>query len=131
MTRAQSRWKALLRLVTAGLLGYFLIVGLTTLGFVHWLDDANLYRGDWVLKAQAMLVALVSGLAGGSLAAWIGGSRPLRHTLAVLPFLVADTIYVLFFFPRTDPVWFDLVGSLGLIAGTLLGGFLVAGLRTR
>lgn len=131
MTRSRSWWRTVLRLVTAGVLGYALIVLLTTLGFVHWLDDANLYRGDRVLKAQGMLVALVSGLAGGSFAAWVGGPRPFPHALAVLLLLIVDTVYVVFFFPRTDPVWFDLAGSLGLIAATLLGGFLVARFRTR
>lgn len=119
-----------LRLVAAGLLGYALIVLLTTLGFVGWLDDASLYQGDWVLKAKGMLVALVAGLAGGTLAGLIGRQQPFLHALAVLPLLVIDTIYVLFFFPRTDPIWFDLGGSLGLIAATLVGGWRVA-MRSR
>ena len=122
---------AILRLVVAGVLGYALIVALTTLGFVGWLDNANLYRGDWLLKLKGMCVALVSGLAGGSLAALVGGLRPVQHALAVIPLLFYDTTYVLFFWPRSDPIWFDLGGGLGLIAATLAGGMLVATLRSR
>lgn len=123
--------RTLLRLVAAGVLGYAVIALLTTLGFVHWLDDADLYRGDWLLKSQGGLVALVSGLCGGAVAALIGGRRPWLHTLAVLPLLAVDTIYVLFFFARPDPapLWFELVSSLGLFAATLAGGWLVAALR--
>lgn len=124
-------WKTALRLLAAGVVGYAVIVALTTLGFVHWLDDADLYRGGRLLQLQGMLVALVSGLAGGGVAALIGGRRPFLHTLAVLPFLVADTIYVLFFFPRTAPAWFDLAGSLTLMAATLAAGWLAGRWRHR
>lgn len=118
-------WKRALRLVAAGILGYAVIVLLTTLGFVHWLDNADLYRGGHLLQAQGMLVAVVAGLAGGWLAAVIGGARPFLHTLAVLPFLAADTYYVLFVFPRTAPLWFDLAGSLTLAGAALAAGLLV------
>lgn len=124
-------WRRLLRLLAAGILGYALIVLLTTWGFTGWLDDANLYRGDALLKAKGLLVALVAGLAGGALAAWVGGRQPLRHALAVLPLLVADTTYVLFFFPRQDPIWFDLAGGLGLMAATVGGGLVIALARRR
>lgn len=121
----RASWITFLRLAIAGLLGYALIVLLTTLGFVVWLDNASLYQGNWALKAKGMLVALVAGLAGGMLAGLIGWQRPILHALTVLPLLVIGTIYVLFFFLRTDPIWFDLGGSLGLIAATLVGGWLV------
>jgi len=124
-------WRAALRLVLAAVLGYAVIVALTTLGFVGWLSNADLYRGTWQLKAQGTLVAVVSGLAGGALAGLIGRRRPLLHALTVLPFLVADTIYVLFVFPRTAPAWFELGGSLTLMAATVAGGWAVATLRRR
>ena len=124
-------WKKAIRLIVAGILGYALIVLLTTLGFVGWLDNANIYRGDWILKVKGMLVALVAGLAGGSLAAWIGGPRPFLHVLAVLPLLIVDTTYVLFFFPRADPIGFDLAGGLALMASTIAGGALLAAWRRR
>ena len=84
------------------------------------------------MQAKGALVAVVAGLSGGGLAALIGGRRPLRHTLAVLPFLIADSIYVLFFFtPRRDPFLYDLGAALTLIAATVAGGLLVSRLRAQ
>lgn len=130
MTRSIP-WAAISRAVAAAVLGYAAIVALTTLGFVEWLDNANLYLGGWLLAAQGVVVAVVSGLAGGTLAGLVGGRRPLLHALAVLPFLVADTLYVLFFLPRTTPAWFELAGGLILMAATVAGGGAVATLRGR
>ena len=125
----RDTWKPILRLVVAGTLGYALIVVLTTAGF-DWLKGAGSY-GDWRLMAQGGVIALVSGLAGGALAGLLGGRRPLRHALAVVPWLLVDTTYVLFFFPRKDPLWFDLLGSLGLITATIAGGVLIGAVRRR
>jgi hypothetical protein len=129
--RVPNPWLAVLRAIAAGVLGYAVIVALTTLGFVHWLGDADLYGGGWALQVKGTLVAVVAGLAGGALAAVIGGRRPLLHAAAVLPFLVIDTAYVLFVFPRTAPVWFELVGSLTLMVATVAGGWGVATIRAR
>lgn len=127
--RKSSTWVGILRAVVAGVLGYAVIVALTTLGFVEWLDDADLYRGGWALQAKGTLVAVVAGLAGGALAGLVGGRRPLLHSFAVLPLLVIDTLYVLFVFPRTTPAWFELGGSLTLMAATVAGGFVVGAVR--
>jgi hypothetical protein len=127
---ARRSWLAALRWIIAGILGYLLIALLTTLGFVTWLENADLYLGDGWLKAKALLVTVVSGLAGGMLAGALGGPRPMLHALAVLPLLCIDTAYVLFALPRTAPLWFELLGALGLMAATAAGGALVAmGLR--
>lgn len=126
LMRIRHSWLAVFRWIAAGILGYELIVALTTLGFVDWLDNADLYRGDWQLEAQGLLVAVVSGLAGGALAGGLGGGRPMPHALGVLPFLCIDTSYVLFVYPRTTPFWFELMGGLGLITATVAGGALVA-----
>jgi hypothetical protein len=126
-----TTWKAAARLAAAGLLGYALIAVLTGAGFNGWLAGADLYRGGALLQAKGTLVALVAGLAGGALAAAIGPRRPLLHAAAVLPLLVADTLYVLFFFAGPAPWWFDLAGSLVLMASTLVGGTLVDALARR
>lgn len=120
-----ATWKAALRLLAAGVAGYAVIVLLTSLGFNGWLGGADLYRGGRLLQLQGTLVAVVSGLTGGLVAALIGGRRPVLHALAVLPLLVGDTLYVLFVFPRTAPAWFDLAGSLVLMATTVAAGLLV------
>jgi hypothetical protein len=126
----RDSWKPILRLIVAGTLGYALIVALTTVGF-GWVKGEGSFGGDWRLMAQGGAVALVSGLAGGALAGLLGGRRPLRHALAVLPWLLVDSTYVLFFFPRKDPLWFDLLGALGLIAATIAGGALIVAARRR
>jgi nitrate/nitrite transporter NarK len=124
-------WKKAARLLVAGFLGYSLIAVLTTVGFEGWLKGADLFRGGPALLARGMLVSLVAGVAGGALAGLIGGRRPLLHVFAVLPFLMADSIYVLFFFDRTTPFWFELLGSLGLMTFTVMGGALIWLLRSR
>lgn len=96
LVRGRRRWVPVVRAVAAALLGYAAIVVLTTLGFVHWLGGADLYRGGGALQAKGALVAVVAGLAGGALAGAIGGRRPLLHAASGLPFLGLDTVYVLF-----------------------------------
>jgi hypothetical protein len=119
-------WKTSIRAALAAVAGYAAIVLLTTLGFNVWLGGANLYDGGPRLQAQGALVAVVSGLAGGALAAAIGRRRPLVHAAAVLIFLLADSAYVLFVLPLRAPWWFEAAGSLTLMASTLLGGWLQA-----
>ncbi len=131
MNRLTARLLPLLRLLAAAVLGYAVVVALTTLGFVHWLAGADLYRGGAALQAKGTLVAVVAGLAGGAVAGLVGGRRPRLHALAVLPLLVVDTLYVLFVFPRTTPAWFELAGALTLMAATVAGGWLVAAVRRR
>lgn len=131
---ARTSWKTAVRFVAAGVFGYAIVAVLTSLGFNVWLDGADLYRGGPALQIQGTLVALVSGLAGGAIAGSIGRlgrtdadgrPRPALHALAVLPLLVVDTAYVLFVFEGTAPWWFDLAGSLVLMAATVAGGWLV------
>jgi hypothetical protein len=127
---SSSGWLIVLRLIAAGVLGYALIVLLTTLGFTNWLGNPVFSQEDWTVQAKGALVAVIAGLSGGALAAVVGGRRPLQHTLAVLPFLIADSVYVLFFLtPRRDPILYDLGAALTLIAATLAGGLLVRRLR--
>lgn len=118
--------RVIARAIAAIVAGYGLIVVLTTAGFNGWLEGANLFRGGLLLMAKGMLVALVAGLAGGYVAGWIGGMRPLLHASLVLLPLLADSIYVFFFFPRETPLWFEVMGSLGLMLATLGGGELRA-----
>ncbi len=130
MTSTTQRWLAVLRLIAAGVLGYALIVVLTTLDFDNWLGNPAFSQASRTVQAKGALVALGAGLSGGALAGLIGGRRPMRHTLAVVPFLIVDSIYVLFFFtPDRNPFLYDLGAALTLIAATLAGGVLVRYLR--
>ncbi len=102
------------------LLGYLVIVVCTTIGFrplggiVH--RDAPL-----TLQAAGALVAVVSGLLGGVMAALVAGHHPVRHAAAVLLLLTIDTAVVLSRGDR-DPVWFELAGSATLMLATVGGG---------
>lgn len=112
------------RAVAAVLAGYGVIVALTTAGFTGWLKGANLYLGGPGMMLKGLVVALIAGLAGGYLAALIGGRRPILHAALVLLPLSADSFYVFFFFPRETPLWFEILGSAGLMAATLVAGLL-------
>ena len=108
--------------------GYGVIVALTILGFNVWLEGRAPYGGGPLLLFQGTMVAVVAGLAGGVVAALIGRRRPLLHAAVVLVPLALDTGWVLFFGPRTAPIWFDVMASATLMLFTLAGGGLV---RTR
>ena len=120
-----ARWKQVLREAVAAVLGYAVIVALTTLGLEAWMDGVELWGASRTLQLQATLVAVVSGLAGGAVAALVGG-RPLRDAALVLVFLVLDTAYVVLVFESPAPTWFRLMGGLTLMAATLAGGLWVA-----
>ena len=102
-------------------IGYAIIVAITSIGFEY--VGQNLYGASPATLAKGALVAILAGLAGGHAAGWIGAKRGLVNAAPVLIFLAIDTTYVLFFFqPRRAPLWFDLMGSLTLMAFTLVGG---------
>lgn len=113
-----------LRFAAAAIAGYAVIAVGTTLTFEVLLGGIGYYESSPGELAAATLGALLSGLAGGLVAALIGGRRPLAHALGVLVFLFLDTGYVLTSGISSDPLWFDLFAAGGLIAATVLGGWL-------
>jgi hypothetical protein len=115
----------IVRGVAAMLIGYVVIVLLTSLGFNGVLGGRPLYGGSLLDLAVGMLIAVISGLVGGCLAGFIGGGRGILNAALVLVPLTGDTIYVLFFFKKsTAPFWFDALASGTLMACTVLGGLL-------
>lgn len=106
------------------LVGYGIIVLLTSLGFNSLLGGRPLYGGALSDLAAGMFVAIISGLAGGYLAGMIGASRGLFNAALVLLPLTIDSIYVLFFFKSTVPFWFDAAASATLMFCTVSGGLL-------
>jgi hypothetical protein len=119
------QWKILLRGVAAMIVGYAVIVALTSFGFNVLLGGRPLYGGSALLLGAGMLVATISGLAGGYIAGRIGPGRGLINASLILFLLTIDTIYVLFFFNgKTAPFWFDAMASGTLMLCTLLGGLL-------
>jgi len=107
------------------IIGYGVIVLMTSLGFNGVLGGRPLYGGSLFVLAAGMLVAVISGLTGGYIAGLIGAGRGLLNAALVLIPLTGDTTYVLFFFKRsTAPFWFDAMASTTLMACTLFGGLL-------
>ena len=113
------------RAVAAMIVGYAVIVLLTSLGFNGVLGGRPLYGGPPLILVAGMLVAVIAGVVGGYVAGLIGPGRGLLNALLVLIPLTGDTIFVLFFFKRgTAPFWFDALASATLMACTLCGGLL-------
>jgi hypothetical protein len=107
------------------LIGYVVIVLLTSLGFNGVLGGRPLYGGSHLDLAAGMLIAVISGLVGGCIAGFAGAGRGILNATLVLVPLTGDTIYVLFFFKKsTAPFWFDALASGTLMACTVLGGLL-------
>jgi hypothetical protein len=124
------RLKHALRALAAMIIGYAVIVVLTSLGFNVVLGGRLIYGGSTLVLASGMLVAVISGLAGGYIAGVIGPMRGLINAMLVLIPLVVDTVFVLFFYKKSSaPFWFDAIASATLMMFTLGGGFLSG--RTR
>ena len=122
------KWKLIILIIRGGaamIIGYGVIVLMTSLGFNGVLGGRPLYGGSLFVLAAGMLVAVISGLTGGYIAGLIGAGRGLLNAALVLIPLTGDTTYVLFFFKRsTAPFWFDAMASATLMACTLFGGLL-------
>jgi hypothetical protein len=112
----------LLRSLAGVLLGYFVIVLCTIAGFKPLGGIVHLHA-PLRIQVAGVLVAIVSGLLGGVTASFVAGRHPVRHAAAVLIFLIIDTAIVLSR-SRTDPMWFDLLGSATLMLATVSGGML-------
>jgi hypothetical protein len=123
--------RVILRGLAAMIVGYVVIVALTSFGFNVLLGGRQLYGAPGPVLAAGMLVAIVSGVLGGFFAGWIGARRGLLNAALVLIPLAADTIYVLFFFKGSSaPFWFDAMASGTLMLFTLVGGLVSERSRT-
>src|SRR5204862_797019 len=116
-----SKRMLLLRSLAAPVVGYAVIVAGTSVSF-YLAGGINL-RSTPTHFILGTLGILVSGIAGGYAAGWLGGRNAVLHALAVLVFLIVDSTTVLFFRKRDDPLWFGLTTALGLMFATVAGGF--------
>lgn len=111
------------RSLVAVVAGYMVIVAGTVLAFEVWLGGIGYYKSSFPVLAVASLAALAVGLAGGYVAAWIGGRAPVLHAAGVLVPIILDTTYVISSGVSRDPIWYDLVGASTLMVAAILGGF--------
>jgi hypothetical protein len=121
----------IIRGLAAMIIGYAVIVVLTSLGFNGLLGGRPLYGGSRFDLVTGMIVAIISGLVGGCVAGFVGPIREILNAALVLVPLTGDTIGVLFFSKRTAPFWFDALASATLMVFTVLGGLLSQRLRRR
>jgi hypothetical protein len=113
---------AVVRSIAGFVAGYFAVVALTTLGFNVWLGRQPTPDDGVLLVAAGTLVAVVSGFAGGSLAAAIGGRRAIGFAVAAP--LIVESTWLLFLRARPErPTWYHAMGALILIASTVGGAF--------
>lgn len=116
----------MLRGVGAVLAGYLVIVAGTILTFEVLLGGISYLESSPLELAVATVGACLTGLLGGVTAAFLAARKPLLHAIGVLVPLAADTVFVLMSELSTDPLWFDLAGSLTLMLTTIAGGVLLA-----
>jgi hypothetical protein len=128
------RSKVIIRIVrgfAAMIIGYAVVVALTSLGFNVVLGGRTLYGGPVFDSVAGMIVAIISGLIGGCIAGFVGPTRGTLNAALVLVPLTVDTTFVLFFSNSTTPLWFDALGSATLMGSTALGGLLSEGVERR
>jgi hypothetical protein len=119
---------AILRSIAAVVGGYLIVAAGTILTF-------NVFVGQVTINSSSLQLmlgtigAVISGLAGGGVAALVAPRLPFLHAAGVLILLAIDTASVLAKGP--GPVWFDLAGSIILALAVLLGGWIIARRRDR
>ncbi len=116
--------RQILKLIAIGLVGYLLIALGQVLVLEVLLKGQTAPDSPSQVLALAALGTVLSGLAGGYVAARLGGDRPLRHTLAVLVFLSLDGIFVIVENVGGHPLWYELSGLATLMLATAAGGWL-------
>lgn len=112
-----------LRSVAAVLAGYAVIVVGTTLAFETLLGGIGYYKSSGTVLAIASVAAFVVGFCGGFVSAWVGGRPRLPHAAGLLIPLAIDTTFVVTSGVSSDPLWYDLAGSLTLMVAALAGGY--------
>ena len=112
-----------LRSVAAVLAGYAVIVVGTTLAFETLLGGIGYYKSSRTVLAIASVAAFFVGFCGGFVSAWVGGRPRLLHAAGLLLPLAIDTTFVVTSGVSSDPLWYDLAGSLTLVVAALLGGY--------
>ena len=118
-----NRFLRHLREISAALAGYVTIIIITIIGFTPLGGIIHL-SAPLRIHLLATVVALVAGVLGGIVAAWVGGRSPIRHALGAAAFLALESTLLITLRPSRDPLWFDILGAATLIVATISGGYL-------
>lgn len=122
-----SQLLSVTRSLLAIVAGYAVIAIGTILTFEVLLGGISYATSSRTVLAVAMVGAVLSGLAGGYVAARLACCLPVLHASLVLIPLALDTAFVLSSGISADPLWFDLAGSGALMASAVAGGWLRRG----
>jgi hypothetical protein len=111
------------RAVAGFLIGYGLVVLITTVGFGLLHPYKPYYRAGLLVALAATAVAVVAGLGGGAAGRWVGGHR-LAGALIAIP-LIAESTWLLFFrHVEAGAFAFEAVGAVVLIGSTVVGALI-------
>lgn len=113
----------IVRFIVGFVVGYAVVVLTTEFGF-RLLPKRPLHSGDPLIMGGAAIVAIVAGLGGGAIAAWIARTR-LAGALVLLP-LIAETIWLLFFRKGEPQTWLDAAAAVTLLLAVAAGTWLAA-----
>ena len=116
---------AALRCLGAGLVGFVAISLGTALVLEVWFPNVTFHGSSITVLVVSGLANFVVGIAGGAVAAALGGRWPLASAAVIGGFVTLDTIAILRSNRFNDPAWFTLLAGVGLLTAALLGGWLV------
>ena len=105
-------------------IGYFVIVGGTTLLFSLLPNSGAFTSSGYVELGVAGIMVFLCAACGGFLTAKISGRAPFIHAGLVGILIVAETMWIVTTGVGDAPVWFDILGGLNLLLGILFGTYL-------
>jgi hypothetical protein len=116
------------RAVAGFLLGYALVVLITTVGFGLLHPYKPYHRAGLLVAIAATAVAVVAGLGGGAAGRWVGGHR-LAGALIAVPLIVESTWLLFFRQVEHGAFAFEAVGAVVLIGSTVAGALMTVPAR--
>ncbi|MDX1502688.1 MAG: hypothetical protein R3325_10035 [Thermoanaerobaculia bacterium] len=114
-----------LRWLAAGLVGFLVISLGTTLVLEVWFDGVTFHTSSPTVLVVSGVANFLVGIAGGVVAALLGGRRPLVSAAVIGGWVTLDTINILRSDRFDDPAWFTLLAGVGLVTAALVGGWAV------
>lgn len=129
--RTSKKFLTALRCLGAGLVGFLVISLGTTLVLEVWFHDVTFHGSSTAVLTVSSLANFLVGIAGGVVAAALGGRWPLASAAVIGGFVTLDTIAILRSDRFDDPAWFTLLAGAGLLTAALLGGWVVRRYRER
>jgi hypothetical protein len=112
----------LLRTLGGVLVGYVVMVALITLVQEAWLGGVTWRESSLGTLALAGIFTAVSGAIGAAVATALTPASGRSASLIMAVLIVVETTTLIVTGKLTDPLWFDALAALSLLAAVLLGG---------